>query len=462
MAFLKKYFWPVVILILSYILFSFKLVSFSSFQGDLGRDLYEIVKISYGNLTLLGPKGSFGGLYTTLYYFYLFVPTFLLAGRHLNGVIFFNALLFSLALVFFAYLVGKKFGTLKGFLSAGALMLFPFFIFGARNPSNGFSHIPFFLAFLSVLYFYDINKFSVIKVFLFGFLLGAIFSSLFVYGVIAIPVLLLVFLNFKDKRKFIFFLAGVSAAFAPLLIFEIKNNFVMLKNTFIDKSYLSFINNANLPNAVKLNKNVFVNALDLAGKMFPYTNVNIFLMLLFSPAGILGFAFLAFLLRFQYSFHYFFPFLTLLTFTFIVAILKSKFAKAALVILIVIQILWFPKNYYAKADRNYDRVENRVEQLISKHWLRKEDNFNVILIRSDDAPTPAGFEYRYFLIKNGYEPQSEFLYKDSNKLLVFSEKNNIDLKNLKSWEMTEFDYSKVKKTSQFAPDPGMTVYLLEK
>ena len=462
MGFFKKFWWLVIIFIFSFAVFSFKLLPAVSFEGDLGRDLYEIAKISYGNLTLLGPKGSFGGLYTAPYYYYLFVPAFLLFGRHLNGILFFNAFLFSLSLTFFAYLAGKKFGAIKGFLAAGALMLFPFFLFGARSPGNGFSHVPFFLLFLTILYFYDVSKFGPIKILLFGFLLGAVFSSLFVYGVIAIPVLLLVFLTSKDKSKFLVFLAGVASAFAPLLLFEIKNNFVMLKNTFVDKSYLSFVNNTNLPNGVKLNKNVFTNALDLAAKMFPYTNVNIFLMLLFSPVGILSFAFLALLLRFQYSFHYFFPFLTLLAFTFITAILKSKFAKLALVILILIQILWFPKNYYAQATRSYDLVENRVEQLISKQWLKQNDSFNVIQVRGDDAPTPAGYEYRYFLIKSGFEPQSEFLYNQSEKLIVFSKKKNFDSKHLKTWEMNEFDYAKVKKTSSFSPDAGMTVYLLEK
>ena len=459
---IKKYWGLALLFFLSFILFSFGLFSSTSFQGDLGRDLYEIAKISYGNFTLLGPKGSFGGIYTAPYYFYLFAPAFILAGRHLNGVIFFNALLFSASLVFFSYHVGKKFGEMKAILAATALMLFPFFLFGARSPGNGFTHIPFFLVFLTILYFYDVNKFDWLKMSLFGLLLGGIFFSLFAYGSIAVPLLILVFLQIKDKKKFIFFLVGVGAAFSPLLLFELKNNFVMLKNTFIDKSYLAFVNNTNLPAGVKLNKNVLVNALDIAGKMFPYTNINIFLMLLLSPIAVLAFVFLAILLRFQYSFHYFFPFLTLLAFTALVTILKNKFAKAALIILIIIQVLFFPKNYYKKANRSYDLLEKRVGQLVTKGWLSRDDHFNVILIRSDDAPTPVGFEYRYFLLKNGFEAQSEFLYSQSDKLIVFSEKNNVDLKNLKTWEMSEFDYKKVKKTSRFSPDGEMTVYLLEK
>src|SRR3972149_3675861 len=58
---IKKYWGLALLFFLSFILFSFGLFSSTSFQGDLGRDLYEIAKISYGNFTLLGPKGRIGG-----------------------------------------------------------------------------------------------------------------------------------------------------------------------------------------------------------------------------------------------------------------------------------------------------------------------------------------------------------------------------------------------------------------
>ena len=109
MNFIKKHWLLIVLFIISFILFSFKLSASASFEGDLGRDMFEIARISYGKMTLLGPKGSFGGIYTTPYCYYLFIPAFLLAGRDISGVLFFNALMFSSALVYFSFLASKKF-----------------------------------------------------------------------------------------------------------------------------------------------------------------------------------------------------------------------------------------------------------------------------------------------------------------------------------------------------------------
>jgi len=478
MRILKRYWFLIILVLFSFFLFSFKIQSSSSFEGDLGRDLFEIGKISYGNFTLLGPKGSFGGIYTAPYHYYLFLIPFVIGGRQLSGILLFNSILFSLSLVFFSFHVSKKFGKLTGFLSGLIIMLLPFFVFSARNPGNGFTPTAFFLFFMTIAYFYDVNKFGLIKMLLFGFLFGLILSMLFAYVIVLIPVLIFVFLLLKRKERFLIFLAGLIFAFAPLVLFELKNNFVMLKNTFIDKSYLSFVENTNLPNGVKLNKNIFTNSLDLINKMRSYFGINIYLVILFLVSSFawlkkykerslvfvtgISFVILAFLLRFQYSGHYLLPFLTLTAFCTLVIISRSKLKILLLMLSITFLAITFPKNYYAKAERNYQLVKNRVEKTLDKKLILNSDKFNIILKRNDDAPTPTGNEYRFFFLINGYEPQSDFLYKDSQKLVIFSEENAIDFKNFNTWEMSEFDYSKVKKTSHFSPDNKMTIYLLEK
>lgn len=252
----------------------------------------------------------------------------------------------------------------------------------------------------------------------------------------------------------------------------------MFKNTFIDKSYLSFVNNTNLPNSVSLNKNVFINALFLDTQMRSY--------LLFSPLFILGiiilmslwlpkkreryfiltaflsYFFLIVALRFQYSPHYFLPFLTLLSFVFLLTLLNNRLGHYILFVLGVIIVFFFPKQYYAPAAPSYQMIEKRVEGTVEKNWIGKNDRFNVLLIRADDAPTPAGNEYRYFLLKKGLKTDSEFLYSTSQKLLVFSEKKSVEFETLKGWEIEQFDYKKVQQIFSFHPDTGMTIYLLQK
>lgn len=478
MRILKRYWFLIILVLFSFFLFSFKIQSSSSFEGDLGRDLFEIGKISYGNFTLLGPKGSFGGIYTAPYHYYLFLIPFVIGGRQLSGILLFNSILFSLSLVFFSFHVSKKFGKLTGFLSGLIIMLLPFFVFSARNPGNGFTPTAFFLFFMTIAYFYDVNKFGLIKMLLFGFLFGLILSMLFAYVIVLIPVLIFVFLLLKRKERFLIFLAGLIFAFAPLVLFELKNNFVMLKNTFIDKSYLSFINNTNLPNGVKLNKNIFINTFDLIKKMHPYLGINIYLVIFFLLGSFvwvkkykerllilitsISFVILILVLRFQYSTHYLLPFLTIFSFCLLTMIVNNRYKIFILITLIILLVFLFPGSYYANAQRNYSLIKNRVEKTLAKLPVSKSNRFNIILKRSDNAPTPAGNEYRFFFLINGYEPQSDFLYKDSEKLFIFSEENAIDFKNFNTWEMSEFDYSKVKKTSHFSPDNKMTIYLLEK
>ncbi len=478
MKIIKRYWLLIVLGLLSLFLFSYKLQSASSFEGDLGRDLFEIAKISFGNITLLGPKGSFGGIYTAPYHYYLFVLPFILSGKQLSGVLFLNVILFTASLVFFSFHVSKKFGKLTGFLSGLVMMLLPFFLFSARNPGNGFTPTAFFLFFMTIAYFYDVNKFGLVKMLLFGFLFGLVLSMLFAYVIVLIPVLIFVFLLLKRKERFLIFLAGLIITFAPLVLFELKNNFVMLKNTFIDKSYLSFVNNTNLPNGVKLNKNIFTNSLDLINKMRSYFGINIYLVFLFLLSSFawlkkykerslilitgISFIILAFLLRFQYSGHYLLPFLTLTAFCTLVIVSRSKLKILLLIASAIFLAITFPKNYYEKAGRNYPLVKSRVEKTLDKKLISKSDKFNFILKRKDDAPTPAGNEYRFFFLINGYEPQSDFLYKDSQKLVIFSEESAIDFDKFKTWEMTEFDHSKVKKSEIFMVDKAMFVYVLEK
>lgn len=478
MEYLKKYWFLIILGLISFFIFSFKIQSSTSFEGDLGRDLFEIGKISHGNLTLLGPKGSFGGIYTAPYHYYLFLLPFIIAGRQLNGILFFNGLLFSLSLIFFSFHVSKKFDKFTGFFSGLVMMLLPFFIFSARSPGNGYTPAAFFLVFLTFIYFYDLNKLNQAKILLLGLFFGIIISTLFVYIIIFVPILLFIYFILKNKKIFFLFLLGIFLAFSPLILFEFKNQFVMLKNTFIDKSYLSFISNTNLPNGVKLNKNIFLNAFDLGNKIFPLINMNIYLIFIFILTALfwvkkfkekllifvtlLGYCFLIFMVRFQYSAHYLLPFTTLLSFCLLIIISHGKFRIITLVSLIFLLTFIFPKGYYVISQRNYLLIKNRVDKTLSKKLISKDDKFNIILKRSDSAPTPVGNEYRFFFIINGYKPQSEFLYKDSSKLLIFSEENTIDLKKLNSWEMSEFDYSKVKNSFHFSPDNRMTIYLLEK
>src|SRR3989339_392384 len=273
----KKYIVPLIIFFVSFFILFFRLSSSVAFVGDFGRDLYEIAKIASGNLTLLGPKGSFGGLYTTPYYYYLFVIPFILGGKSLIGVLLFNCFLFSFSIGMITFFIQKNTNSIKALLAGLSFSFMSFIISSGRQPGNGFTHIPFFLIFLAIFYFFDAKKFSSWKTLLIGFLFGFIVSMIFGYGILVIPIFLFVYFKINDWKKFLLFLAGFCIAFSPLLLFELKNNFIMIKNTFVDKSYLSFINNTNLPNGITLNKNIFLNGLFLSKEINYWMGVSLLL-----------------------------------------------------------------------------------------------------------------------------------------------------------------------------------------
>ncbi len=467
---MKKIILTTVIFLFSFVVFTYKISESTSFQGDLARDLYEILKISNGDFTLLGPKSSFGGIYTTPYYFYLFLPVFILTGKSIIGVIYFNAFLFSFSLAFFTYfLVKKNKSFLSSLLVSLSFILFPFIIFSGRNPGNGFSHIPFFLIFLTIIYFFDVNQFKIWQIIALGFLFGFIVSMQFSYLPLIVPILIYIFSIFKNKKLLIIFMFGFFLAFSPLIIFELKNNFVMFKNTFIDRSYLSFIENRNLPENINLNK---INQLSL------YLNINIILVFIFILTSLILFenkkirtlnfslllaSVLLFVsLRFQYSFHYLFPFLSFLSFCFLITIEKLKINKLALIILILLLILNYPRNYYQKTLRSYKLAKNRVEKLLSNNLIKKNDKLNILLIRSDDAPVSSGDEYRFFLAKYGYNLLNQFEYPITKKLIIFNEKINTDIRKINNWELSQFSLSKLKSTKSILVDENMKILVLEK
>lgn len=470
----KKYIIPLIIFFISFFIFFFRLPSSIAFVGDFGRDLFEIAKIASGNLTLLGPKGSFGGLYTTPYYYYLFVVPFILGGKNLIGILFFNCFLFSFSISLLTFFIQKRTNSIKALLAGLTFSFMSFIISSGRQPGNGFTPIPFFLIFLATFYFFDVKKFSLWKILFSGFLFGFIVSMLFGYGVLILPIFLFVYLSLNDWKKFLLFLTGFCFAFSPLLLFELKNNFIMMKNTFIDRSYLSFVNNTNLLNGVKLNKNIFLNSLFLLQEINYWMGISLLLGILsiiisFSKkdknlliTNIFSFVMLVILLRFQYSSHYLLPFITLLSFTLIVTVARGKYVYLLLPFIIFLLIFRLPAKLYSPvADHmNYDYIKNTVNQVISKNWLNKNDHFNVLLIRKSGVQVPVGNEYRYFFVINNYYPDGETLYSQSKKLIVFVEDKNYDIKEFNSWESREFKMKDAKIISSFISSNQTKVYLL--
>jgi len=473
---LKKYFVPFFVFLGVASILSYKLFSSFTFHPDFARDIYDILTIIQGKLTLIGPKLSFGGIYSGPYYYYLFVPILYLANLNLNSLLAFNLFLFIFGVIFFYLIISKKNGVFYSLIASLVIVFTPFYILGARGPWNGSTYLPFLLILLTVIYFIDINGKKLI-LFALGFLGGIIVSI----HLVNIPVILLIviylFIILKNKKEIVFFIFGLFIAFTPLLLFEIKHDFIMIKNTFIVKSYKTFVENNNIPNAVSGKKNIFDNLVFLSDKfkeqigfsILLFVAMSIFLIsnlkakkekfLLYGSFGLI--VFFAVVLRYQFGNHYLFPVSLFLIFSLVVGILKTKY-KLLLIVVLVFELFSFPKNIFNQSTRTAKTFEDRVNYVINHRLIKREDSFNIIQISKDYTTyIPVGHEYRYFFRKNNYLPKTEFEYKDSDTLLIFSELRDFNISHLNNWETREFGLKNIKKYTKYEIN-GAILYLVKK
>lgn len=424
------------------------------FHSDYARDLYNILKISQGDHTLLGPKLSFGGLYTASYYYYLFVPIFLLSGFQIISTVYFNALLFVIAIFYFFISALKKYSLWRVITASLSLALIPIFIFASRNPSISNTHLPLLLILLTYIYFYEIEKPFII--FLLGFLFGVIINFGFINLLILLPIYLLIIYRLKKKLISLYFIFGITISFLPLVLFEIKNNFVMLRNTFFNQSYLSWLGNKNIIEGAAGKKNVFENFFFLSGRISELIIINPILGLIVLTSvnkrffyilnGFLALFILSLLIRFQLAPHYLYPTAFFVFFTIIMLLLESQY-KILIYIMLFLEVIFFPKHIYFKSTIHAEPFEQAVKYSVDNNLVKKNSPFNIVMIAHPNAIV--GFEYRYFFQKYGFAPLSEFEYSKSDTLLIFTEKDNLDPSKLSSWEIEEFGKKYLLNTSRY-------------
>lgn len=450
------------VFLILFFLFSFKLALSYHFDSDFGRDLMWMHDIAHGKITLLGPKLSFGGYYLGPYYYYLFVPFLSLTKFFPSGVLLGNAFLFALTNTIIFYLVKKNFGLLKALFAISIITLSPFYLFSARSPGNAFSYLHFlFLLIFSILIYPSVIKKPALS-FLTGLLTGIILNFHPVTLLYLAPLIGLSLYTQKLSRKSLIpLILGIALSFSPTILFELRHNFSMFRNTFIYKSYKTFTQGNSPASIVHPSKNPFVNffLINKLSKGFLTPNLlavfflNLILFLTGKKTRAIKISFFSFistlilfslLLRFQVAIHYLFPLYTaaLASLIFLLLNLKNKifyiFINIGLLLLLAVN---FPKHLYKPASRTFQSLWRDTKLL--KEKLPKE-GFNVVVIRETPLAI-LGYEYRYILRLLGYKSDDEFSYKRSKYLLVVSEKGEININDYKSWELSEFGKKRLIK-----------------
>jgi len=382
------------------------------------------------------------------------------------------------ALGYFFKKANEKFGLIKSFLATVLIALLPLYLTGSRNPSNAYSFIPLFFMLLTYLFFNQEKR--PWALFILGFIFGVIVNFHYL-NIVFLPALLMIINSYlKNRKTLLSFILGLGLSFFPLFLFEIKHNFVMFTNTFIDKSYLKWINKQNLPAGFEAKKNIIANIFFLSDQMKQYLTVNpLFLYLLtafwlfFNKnkkrerqiffMSLLTFFLVALIIRFQFIPHYLFGLSFFLIFNFLLIILSLKPINLCFPIigaLVLLEIIFFPKNLYQASWRPPDRFEQAVNYVINNRLVNKS-NFNIIQITKEKLLATLGFEYRYFFRKKGYIPDSEFLYSQSKELIIFSEIPYVDISRFSSWKAEQFGKQHFKKAEKYQI-AGISIYKISK
>lgn len=456
---LKKWVLAMILFSASWFLYSYNISNSHVYHTDIGRDANEIARLAQGDITLVGPKLSFGGVHAGPYYYYLFAPILFLSNFDLNLVLVFNTFLFSLALTYFYKKAIEKYSIFWGAVSTIILIFAPIYHLISRNPGNAYTFIPFLLILLSYLFF---NKLQHTREYLFLGILSGIIINFHPLNLIVIAALsYFVFQQSRNNKLFIFYLAGAFITFFPLILFELRNNFVIFNKTYFD-----FLN-GNLPlspyGQEEKQTSLVSNYLNARGDikkliLFPPIVYLVFFIIpyfkyfkikrnqavtFFSIASII--CLVSYVLAFKGNIgpHYIFSFAYFLFFTITIFILKYNLKIFALVI-IVLEIIFFQGNLYDRSTRSSEKFKSAVNYVIENKLVTKSDSFNLIQTVEN---VPAGHEYRFFFRANGFKPKTINEYAQSNVLLVFDESRTFDINDLKNWETSQFGQKFIDETN---------------
>ncbi|OQY66419.1 hypothetical protein B6D29_02760 [Microgenomates bacterium UTCPR1] len=453
------YFWKVTT--------SYRMPPDYNYDSDFGRDLWEMEKIVHGKPTLVGPQFSYAGLRLAPYHFYFFAPVLAVFNSY-QAVVFANAGLFVISLVAAFLILRKRFSNLLALTSVVWLGTTSYFILAARSPGNAFSYLPFFLIYL--LYIFYAENFS----FLISAILGIVAGVIVNYHPIAlIPTIFSFIFIALSKKKLSFkekvahmgsFFAAFFATFLPVIIFELRHNFVLIK-TFFGSRQAEFFGNSGINLIDGFRKLPMLNKITYS--LIPITTIGLFTLVFFlflqnGKAKDKNKFYISIILTILYlvsgrgAVHYFFPTILFLQLTTIFLIKKYKFANLLIAILLLINIVSFPIRLF-RPSRNPSVTESSFGQAIDRMSVPKS-GINVFLINNTYLSAP-GYEYRYILEKNGYRVDDEHEYGKSKYLLVISEGKRAIPTAKNSWELREFGDRKLIDKTEIADN---IYYLFQK
>lgn len=449
------------------LLYLYRVVVSYPFDSDFGRDLYDMLSITQGDLRLLGPKLSFGGIHTGPYYYYLFAPLLIVWPDHPEVIVIANAVLawFAILIIFWLFVRVWRAPKICALLGVYFIATIPAILFSARQPGNAFTHQPFTLILFLLLPWLLKQKKSILWL-VYGLGVGAVLNFHLIGAVVFAPFLLVTLLSQFKKgiksvlAKGIFLILGVVLSFAPLILFELTHDFVQLKNTFIDKSYLAFTTNSNLPSPMPTSHNLVKNYQLVQAYISDWLGIPFWLLLtiilslsvwqwkklqlvdkvmvISLPISTVLFVLLA---RSQLAVHYLFPIVlfTSLVFVLILSRIVTRVSYALLLLFWFNNLYQLPNTWYAPAQRSISEFRQFTTNLLESELAQylQPNQFSIFVTR-ETSLAPLGWEYRYYLLTHNISQPDPSLFGQPPYLVWIAENPNTDYHTTQSWELNQF------------------------
>jgi 4-amino-4-deoxy-L-arabinose transferase-like glycosyltransferase len=471
----KKTVWrnrfALILILIAAVLRFYKLEEYVTFLSDQGRDAIIIKRIvALEHLTAIGAPSSIGGVFLGPFYYYLVAPFLFLYNFNPTGLAFGVALLSTIGLIFSYFVVKRVVNARAAFYFLILLAYSSISIELARFSWNP-NLLPIF-AFMTLYFFYlSFTKNSLVAAFTFGALFALSIQLHYLAVFIVLPLIAAAIYFLIKNRSLITFVRNLIASafafvifFSPLIIFDLKHDFINSKNflklfaeknivaessssyRFIDTTQ-SFINAVFQTQISSLNL-IVIMLVTLAGAYFVLKEKNnLFLKINFLNLVLFLFAFSR-LNSFRHP-HYYGP--VYYSFFFIIAFflnkldMKKVFRFFVVPVLLIIYIFINVRTYpFLKGDGNQ---QIRYARQVADFLAEKIGNepFNV-------ATWPVEFSeshFLYFLELKGLVPADREKVEITNQMFVICGTEPCLVLDSPSWNISMFGKAKIDKKWQY-------------
>lgn len=459
------------ILILAAFLRFYRLSEYMTFLGDEGRDAIVIKNILVNkHLPFIGPPTSVGNIYLGPAYYYMMVlPMAILwlnpvaAAGMVAGV--------GVLTVFLIYYLGKLwFGRVAGLISAFLYAISPVTIIYSRSSWNP-NPVPFF-ALVSILSLYQLHKSgNFLWLILTGFALAAGLQMHYL-AVILIPVALILLVYEiwyrKYKRKdienlfkgIILGIAAFLAIMSPLVLFDLKHNFLNYKaiasllteGSSVQINILSNITRIpllyfhNLIARFLTGENILL-TLVVAGLLllpmisFKLKNWSILTLAVWLIVGLIGLSFY----RGNVYDHYlgFLNPVPFILFGALFALFKNRTWKVVILFLVfLVSIISLGKNPLLYPPNNQLKRTQVVAKFVINQSNDRDFNFALLAKNNYDSA------YQFYLDLYGHRPQ-QAPFNITDQLFVVCEDPVCDPINNAKYEIASFGWAKIVTKQDF-------------